>query len=278
MTSIDVIGTCYSRELFNTTDRYIVNTYLMQQSIFTMFSQPLKVDLCNVRSHDNYNFKNRMLYYEFNKLGIEKLIENHSEYIIIDLFDNVRDIYQFANPENVKIVSTRDTEITLKYLQTKEKYNDISMQLISVIDYSDNELYEYLKRFTDKLLEIYEEENIILNIAQMQNVYYENNVKKYIDNNFVYDRRFFITKLEKIFVSLLPNCKILHTDFEPILDINHRFGGPHPVHFESIYYEYRMKVLDSIIRGENYLEQINDSYNNLYEQEIIKIKLKRIKN
>ena len=39
-----------------------------------------------------------------------------------------------------------------------------------------------------------------------------------------------------------------------------------------------MKVLDSIIRGENYLEQINDSYNNLYEQEIIKIKLKRIKN
>ena len=278
MTNIDIIGTCYSRELFNTTDKYIVNTYLMQQSIFTMFSQPLKVDLCDVRSHDNYSFKNRMLYYEFNKLGIEKLTENHSKYIIIDLFDNVRDIYQITNPESVKIVSTRDTEMTLKYLQTKEKYNDISMQLMSVIDYSDNELYEYLKRFIDKLLEIYEEENIILNIAQMQNIYYENNVKKSIDNNFIYDRRNFINKLEKIFLQLLPNCKILYTTFEPILDINHRFGGPHPVHFESIYYEYRMQVLDSIIRGENVLEQIDNNYINLYEQEIIKIKKKRIKN
>ena len=278
MTNIDIIGTCYSRELFNTTDKYIVNTYLMQQSIFTMFSQPLKVDLCDVTSHDNYSFKNRMLYYEFNKLGIEKLTENHSKYIIIDLFDNVRDIYQITNPESVKIVSTRDTEMTLKYLQTKEKYNDISMQLMSVIDYSDNELYEYLKRFIDKLLEIYEEENIILNIAQMQNIYYENNVKKSIDNNFIYDRRNFINKLEKIFLQLLPNCKILYTTFEPILDINHRFGGPHPVHFESIYYEYRMQVLDSIIRGENVLEQIDNNYINLYEQEIIKIKSKRIKN
>lgn len=278
MTNIDIIGTCYSRELFNTTDKYIVNTYLMQQSIFTMFSKPLKVDLCDVRSHDNYSFKNRMLYYEFNKLGIEKLTKNHSKYIIIDLFDNVRYIYQFTNHDNVKIVSTRDTEMTLKYLQTQEKYNDISVQLMSVIDYSDNELYEYLKRFIDKLLEIYEEENIILNIAQMQNIYYENNVKKSIDNNFIYDRRNFINKLEEIFLQLLPNCKILYTTFEPILDINHRFGGPHPVHFESIYYEYRMQVLDSIIRGENILEQIDNNYINLYEQEIIKIKSKRIKN
>ena len=112
----------------------------------------------------------------------------------------------------------------------------------------------------------------------MQNIYYENNVKKSIDNNFIYDRRNFINKLEKIFLQLLPNCKILYTTFEPILDINHRFGGPHPVHFESIYYEYRMQVLDSIIRGENVLEQIDNNYINLYEQEIIKIKSKRIKN
>lgn len=55
MRKVDIFGTCLTRELFNTTEEYTVNTYLMQQSIFTLFSEPLYVDENEIRSHDNYN-------------------------------------------------------------------------------------------------------------------------------------------------------------------------------------------------------------------------------
>ena len=62
MINIDIIGSCFTRELFNTNNKYKVNVYLMLQSIYTMFSEPLKVNRRDIRSHDDYSFKNRMLY------------------------------------------------------------------------------------------------------------------------------------------------------------------------------------------------------------------------
>ena len=276
MKNVDIIGTCYTRELFNTTNEYTVNTYLMQQSIFTMFSKPLIIDSNDIRSHDNYNFKNRMIYYEFNKLGLLKLIENPSEYLVIDLVDGVRDVFEFKIPQDVKIISTKDTKLTLEHLKTKEYYNNISYYTVETQNYSDDDLEQFLKKFIDILLEIYDEKKIILNKVQMQNVYYEDNKIRYIDDNFFYNRRNFIKRLEEIFLRLLPNCKVLYTDNEPIIDINHRLGGPHPLHFEIIYYKYRMNVLSDLINNTGLVEKINKSYDNERNMELKKIKVKKL--
>ena len=73
---------------------------------------------------------------------------------------------------------------------------------------------------------------------------------------FHYGRKEFITKIEDIFIELLPECKILNTEEKPILDINHRFGAPHPMHFEDIYYNYRMQLLDDLILMAEKIDEI----------------------
>lgn len=274
---VDIFGTCYTRELFNTTAEYQVNTYLMQQSIFTMFSKPLNIGIEDAISHDNFNFKKRMIYYEFNKMGLNRLLDKSADYLIIDLSDGARDIFEFKEPLGVKIVDTHDIELTLKYLKKKEKYKNISMKSFDVRNYSDDEIKIYLKIFIDEILKKYNPEKIILNRVQMQNIYYDNNVRKTIDNSFIYNRYDFIKRLENIFLKLLPNCKLLYTKYEPVLDINHRFGGPHPMHFEHMYYEYRMNVLNAIINDDKAFDEINKTYKDMYEQTISQIKSKTIK-
>ena len=109
----------------------------------------------------------------------------------------------------------------------------------------------------------------------MNNEYYEDNQKKYLENNFHYSRKDFIYKIEEIFLKLLPNCQILETAEKPILNINHRFGGPHPLHFEDIYYNYRMELLNNLITKNNQEEQIKEKYKKIYNEHIESIKLKK---
>lgn len=158
--NVDIICTCYSRELFNTTDEYKVNTYLMQQSIFTMFSKPLPIDKNDVKTLDDYNFKKRMVYFEFNKLALSTLFEQSSEYLIVDLLNEIRDFYDFKNPQDVKIVSTKETILTLKELRNCVDY---IYSLIEIQNISENEIRKYLQVFIEELLKHYNSNKIILN-------------------------------------------------------------------------------------------------------------------
>lgn len=149
MKNIDIFGTCLTRELFNTTEEYVVNNYLMQQSIFTLFSRPLYVDKSKIKSHDNYNFKNRMLYYELNKIGLDNLLKNHTKYLVIDLADVGRNILKFSVPSNVSVISTQDIIYTLDCLSKDRK---LEYEVYDVRNYTDEQIEIELKKFIAILL------------------------------------------------------------------------------------------------------------------------------
>ena len=272
MTKVDVFGTCLTRELFNTTTNYEVNTYLMQQSIFTMFSNPLPITYLMAKSHDNYQFKNRMIYYEMNKIGILKMFENPSKYLVIDLADLGRDILEFSIPNGVKLIFTEDIMYTLNSLHEK----NLKYRVFDVRNYTEQEIANLLQRFITLILEKYDRKNIILNRVQMSDTYYDNNIKKRITDSFIYNRLHFIEQIEEIFITLLPECKILKSNYEPLLDVNHRLGAPHPAHFERIYYEYRMQLLDSLITQNVSIEGVEKNYKIEYDREIKKIREKKL--
>ncbi len=268
MKNIDIFGTCLSRELFNYTDKYTVKTYIMQQSIYTIDSNPFPIDLSKISTHDNYKFKNRMIYYDFNKLAFSKLSENPSEYLIIDFGDQSRDIVVLDDYENTKLLGTKDILNNLDSLKIKYHTENIE-------EYDTEKIYNYIKKFVNIILTIYNKNKIILNITQLQNEYYVAGEKKYTDDNiFVYKRRNFIKMLESFLIKQIPECKILHTKYDPILDINHRFGAPFPAHFEPIYYEYKMDILDALINGGD-LNLIDELYKEKYNKSICLIRQKK---
>lgn len=259
--NINIFGSCYSRELFNYSSKYKINTYVLQQSLFTLFAKPLPINLEDARSVDNTNFMNRMMYYEFNKKGLTSILENQSDYLVIDFADCRYDIYEIENPKGAKIIYTHDARATFDNIMQKEQFSNLQKKYVNVVEeISNQELNDIVKRFCDELLKKYRPENIILNKMKMAKYYYENNKKTNFENNFHLSREKFIKKIEKIFLKFIPDCKILKTKYLPVVNINHRFGGPHPMHFEDVYYEYKMDLLDDLINNSNKITQIEDKY------------------
>ena len=155
MRKVDIFGTCLTRELFNTTEEYAVNTYLMQQSIFTLFSDSLCVDENEIRSHDNYNFKNRMLYYELNKIALDNLLKNHTKYLVIDLADVGRIImFKECLRNNIMPFIVLDNDKSY-YIRGLKEYENDKMLLIDTIKH-EQDLYE---KMCEELLDFKIEEN-----------------------------------------------------------------------------------------------------------------------
>ena len=110
----------------------------------------------------------------------------------------------------------------------------------------------------------------------MQDFYYENNQLKEVDKNtFVCQRKYLLEHIEKLFLELLPESRVLYSNHEPLIDINHRFGL-HPMHFEQIYYKYRMDLLDAIINNKD-INEIDKNYEHEYNKSIKHIKSKTLK-
>lgn len=269
MKEIDIIGTCLTRELFNYTKEYKVKTYIMQQSIYTINSNPYPIKQEDIELTDNFKFKVRMVYYDFNKIAFQQLSVNPSEYLIVDLADQIRNLVILDDFDNIRLIATSSIIEVLSKLNIKYHIYDID-------SLTNEEIYFFMQQFIEIILSLYDSKKIILNKVQLKNEYYENNEKKYIDESIlVYRRKKTIEKMEKIFVNLIPDCKILETKYEPILDINHRLGGPHPGHFEEIYYKYKMELLDRLIKGQE-TEEVNENYEKEYDTSIKLIRNKKI--
>ena len=134
---------------------------------------------------------------------------------------------------------------------------------VSVTDFSNKELNDIVQKFCAEILKKYKPEDIILNKMKMAKYYYEKNEKIDFVNNFHLSREKFINKIENLFLKHIPNCKVLKTKFLPLANINHRFGGPHPLHFEDIYYQYKMNILDCLINNKNNMLQVEDEYSKI---------------
>ena len=258
---INILGSCYTRELFNYQSKYSVNCYVLQQSLFTMFAEPLPILLEDARSVDNTSFMNRMMYYEFNKLGLLEVLNNPADKLIIDFSDCRYDIYELNEPKGAKIIYTHDARATFDNIMSKPEYVNISRSYVNVVEtFTDEKLKELLTKLCENILKKFKPEDIILNKVHMAKSYYEKGEEFAFVNNFHLSREPFINKIEDIFLEVMPNCKVLETQQPPIANINHRFGGPHPLHYEDIYYEYKMKLLDNLINNASQEDKINEEY------------------
>lgn len=86
--NIDIIGTCCSRELFNTSklsEIFTVQNYVFQTLIWACFFPGLNIDLDLINKTHNANFTKRMMNFDLNKEGLNAVLRKKSEYIMVDL-------------------------------------------------------------------------------------------------------------------------------------------------------------------------------------------------
>lgn len=253
VTKIAVMGTCFSRNAFNSSPFFNPDYKAFFECSFTQFHSSIisimtkPVEQINLDKYtDIAKGEKSFVAEDWNKDFFTNLKNSNSDYFLIDLYPDVIRPVIWVNKE---------AAITLSYvIEQSQLLNDISYERI--LDHIDNEAYfnewkGYADQFIEKLTEIIPADRVILNLGGFTTSYYDEDGKvvAYKNKMAIEKNNYFWDRLNNYFLSKLPEARVI--DFSKktyIGDFNYPFGHSFS-HFESPYYKDFLKDLIYITKS-----------------------------
>lgn len=246
---IAVLGTCFSRNAFNSTDFFNPNYKKYFNCVFTQFhstigsliSKPAPQQCVEVYSDSNdYKY----IKTDMRKTFFEELRIANPDYLIIDL-------YADAMLQELQLIN--ESIITYNYM-IKEKFQ-IGDYVVNWGDKYKNEkeFFNNWKKsihiFMGKIKDIIPVENIILNRGRLSEKYYNENgyLTEFGTKDLIKRNNYYWERLDNLFLSEFPDISCIDlTDKEFYSVIDYPFGFSFS-HYESDYYKSFLNELMNII-------------------------------
>ena len=255
-TKVAVLGSCFSRNPFNSTayfnpdykDYYDCVLTQFHSSIASLMSSPMPlnpVELGNM-SERNINYLKR----DFEKTFFKDLEQAKPEYLIVDLYaDAAREMIKF---DSGSIVSA---SLLLRETPLYQSFTDIS-----IISHANNEEYftEWKKGmdlFAERIKEILPEERIILNKGRFTYKYIDQDktIKSFGNPEMIKRNNYFWDRLDNYFLYKLPNARVIDlSDTKYTGHYKHPFGKTYS-HYEPGYYKEFINRLNKIVLNDSSL-------------------------
>ncbi|EAG1207862.1 teichoic acid biosynthesis protein, partial [Listeria monocytogenes] len=229
ITKIAVMGTCFSRNAFNSSPFFNPDYKAFFECSFTQFHSSIisiMTEPANLINLDKYTdikkSEKPFIEDDWKKDFFTNLKNSDADYFLIDLYpDVIRPVIWLNN----------NSAITLSYvIEQSQLLNDISYERI--LDHIDNETYfnewkGYADQFIEKLTEIIPTDRVILNLGGFTTSYYDEDgeVATYKNKMAIEKNNYFWERLNNYFLSKLPEAKVI--DFSKkgyIGDFNYPFG------------------------------------------------------
>lgn len=247
---VAVLGTCFSRNAFNSTQYFNPGYKEMFKCVFTQFhssvvslvSQPVDLNQFNLAGINERDLTYVKIDHE--KTFFEELKQANVDYLIIDLYSD-------ASKSLFKL--SEDQYVSNSYILEESDYVK-SVNNVEVITHEDSERYfsiwkKAVQQFVVKLKEVLPEEKIILNKGRFTDVYLDEsrNIKRFSDPDLIKRNNLFWEKLDNYFIHLMPQVKVIDlTDTPYIGDIKYPFGLSYS-HYETGYYKEFLNRLTKIV-------------------------------
>lgn len=255
LTTISIFGSCTSRDIFEAEKEktFKIGAYIARQSIISALAEPMDFNVSDIKLSSK--FQREQVINDLKKNTFNALKSSKSKYLIIDLIDERFNLAKYKN----SIVTLSNEMVQSKVLGEKFEPDKIrriknwkilknKKQFLGESYIFNNVLVEnYIKEFCDKILSIFEEENIIIHKALMVDKYIDKNGKKqifpknYLKNNNVVNKKliYMYDFLEKF----MPKAKIIDESLNYCADENHKWGLA-PMHYQKEYYELIYELLN----------------------------------
>lgn len=246
---IAVLGTCFSRNAFNSTDFFNPNYKKYFNCVFTQFHSTIgsliskqAPQQCIEVYSDSNDYK--YIKTDMRKTFFEELKIANPDYLIIDL-------YADAMLQELQLIN--ESIITYNYM-IKEKFQ-IGDYVINWGDKYKNEkeFFSNWKKsihiFMEKIKDIIPIENIILNRGRLSEKYYNENgyLTEFGTKDLIKRNNYYWERLDNLFLSEFPNISCIDlTDKEFYSVMDYPFGFSFS-HYESDYYKLFLNELMKII-------------------------------
>jgi hypothetical protein len=248
MKSISIIGSCVTRDAFE----YIKNvakidTYIARSSIISLVSEKPEFEIPQeyFEIEGLGNFERRMIEYDINKTGLEKLLKSETEYLFFDFIDERFDLY-FKNKNY----------ITKSNYLNKSKITDAFLSEYELIPRKRENTHNLWKESLLKLKDIFEKNNknfkIILNEAKWAEKFLNPETKEIKGFNAeelktVARYNSFLQQYQNYFKMVFPNCLIIKADENLCYAHPNNKWGVDYFHFSEDYYKNLGKKIIKII-------------------------------
>lgn len=275
MKEVTVIGSCVCRDLFekDNGENYLFKTDIRFSSPISMLSNPVKFAKAGFEDFPKKvkvvgtNWYKKNLINDINKTAFDALKEKHGEYLILDFAESRIPLVKIRwKGKNEELIVTHSVTFKGHYdcNLSKNVFKNTSLEIVNPMSYDDNFWKKTIKSFSEKILELFDEDKIIL-IKNMPAKYYvdiKGCLHPYSSANHFYEIctcDLLINKLNEYFVQNCPRCKIIDIPNNCVGVQNHKWGN-HPFHFSNSYYEYLFRCVNKIILNNEPLT-IGDLYN-----------------
>lgn len=267
MIKINIHGSCVSRDIFrfDQNEHFKIMNYVGRNSIVSMSFPPVDLkDLNEVTDACKLVWEERMIYYDFKKKALEKIVSNNCDYLIIDLID-----------ERFGILECDMGCLTYSQVLQRSKYLDkLSPYKIKDIKENTEFFYNAYKNYAMFLRENFDVNKIIIHEAYpVLNYLGDDNELHLFEADEIQKSNRICSKIKKgyeLLETFLPEAKVIKMPPNTIAFENHAWGKA-SVHYVDEYYASKLEEIIEIASGfcttsisENLINGIYPPYDEKY--------------
>lgn len=254
--TIDIWGSCVSREAINRCKDAFVGKYVFKQAQILAYEEPIAIELPEGAEAFCGNFwRKRTMRDAFARNGFDQLAESDGQWVMVDFYDVICTMAEY----NGDLFETDD------FILRTDFYKSIKNNCSDCYLFNKRDMkycFEMVTRFAEDIADMYGE-NVILIKAEPKN--------KYITTDYLLDdikddgmfeiKKKFIALCEERFASVT-GCYVI--DISKHFYSSDRFplGGAHIVHYEDEFYRQAAEYISEILKGteKKSFSDVDDNY------------------
>ncbi len=241
--TIDIWGSCISRESINHCQNTLVGKYIFKQAPILAYEPPIEMDFPD--SPDLFcgsSWRRKMLLGSFEKSGFDTLDESKAYFIVVDFYDVICKMADF----NGNLFETDD------FICRTDFYKGIADKCEECYLFQKREMkycFDAVTRFAEDILTRYGD-NIILIKAEPKNLYIDLDYRlKRMDEDPLFEiKHKFISLCEERFANVT-GCYIIDISKHFYASDKFPLGGAHIVHYEEGFYKTAAGYISQILSG-----------------------------
>lgn len=250
---IAVLGSCFSRLAFSSSNFYNPNYKSRYNVVYTQFHSSIISLMSNPVDFPEEKFEGfdeREVGYvrsDYRKDFFDQLEKTKPDYLLVDFYvDGAKDILIFDD-EHI---------ITANYmLRRNVNYLYELKDNVKVLTHNERDIKLYLelweeriKEFAEKITKYIPEESIILKKVRKTEHFLDENGKleKFNDNKYIKRSNYLFEYMENYFLQLIPKAKTIDLSNDKYYSLYNHPENSSPDHLESKYYKEMLSRLDEI--------------------------------
>ena len=241
--TIDIWGSCVSRESVNRCNDAFVGKYIFKQAPLLTYEPPIDIDFPDgADAFCGSYWRRRTMRDSFNRNGFELLANSEAKWIMIDFYDLICTMADFKG----------DLFEVDDFIRRTDFYKAIKNDCRECYLFEKRDMkycFETITRFAKEIHDHYED-NIILLKTDPKDSYItiDDRLKEFEDEGMFEIKRKFISLCEERFSSVT-GCYVI--DISKHFYSSDRFplGGAHIVHYEDEFYRQTAEYISAILNG-----------------------------